>query len=338
MAVCVPSVGSVSIRADRRQKPLPPMPSLLSGEVYHDHFAQAFLTTTISLDLPSLASRPRATTPVAVGQHHVWSSPEMYNPHVESSPTASPQGFLRSILAPDDASPPRSFARPPKVPPVDPSHFPDPYPHRLPYSRISDRISSTLPSLSSAGSSSASTRSSAYTSSGSALAASDYGHVHIASGDDDGIGIAVDDVAKVLAGENTTSSFAGRAPIDQTRWSEYSASIRSRSSSVGHINTQALHENNAPPRLRENPSFDMGWQTVDERDEAGLTSGDETDDLCDDEDTTDEKHEERTSAVVVAEEGRALIVKGDGLPISQLSIQSGVYGQKIHWDSSLNLT
>ena len=62
---------------------------------------------------------------------------------------------------------------------------------------------------------------------------SDYSHVHIASGDDDGIGIAVDVVAKVLAGENTTSSFAGRAPIDQTRWSEYSlASDRGL-----HINT-----------------------------------------------------------------------------------------------------
>ncbi|KAL4068228.1 hypothetical protein V8B97DRAFT_2024860 [Scleroderma yunnanense] len=255
----------------------------------------------------------------------------MENPHVGSSPTASPQGFLRSVLAQsvsdaDDSSPPRSFARPPKVPSVDPSHFPDPYPQRLPYSRISDRISSTLPSPSSAGSSSASTRSSAYTSSGSALAASDFGHIHIASGDDDEIGVAVgissDDVARVLAGENNTSSFAGRAPIDQTRWSEYSASIRSRSSSVGHINTQALHEGN-PPRLRENPSFDMGWQPVDERDEAGLTSGDETDDLCEEEETTNEKQEERTSAIVVAEEGRALIVKGDGLPISQLSVQSG---------------
>lgn len=72
----------------------------------------------------------------------------------------------------------------------------------------------------------------------------------------------------------------------------------------------------------------MGWQPVDERDEAGLTSGDETDDLCEEEETADEKPEERTSAVVVAEEGRALIVKGDGLPISQLSVQSGAYGPK----------
>ncbi|KIJ68241.1 hypothetical protein HYDPIDRAFT_24539 [Hydnomerulius pinastri MD-312] len=255
------------------------------------------------------------------------------------SPAASPQAvpsFSRVALARSvseseasfrfDSSPPRSFARPPKVPSIDPSQFPDPYPQRLPYSRISDRLSSTLPALSSAGSSSASTRSSAYTSSGSALAASEYGHVHIASGEDDEIGVAVgitsDDVVKVLAGENSTSSSAGRTPIDQTRWSEYSASIRSRSSSIGLSNTNSLHESGAP-RLRENPSFDMGWQTVDERDEVGLTSGDETDDFGEDEDGNDSKDEERTSAIVVAEEGRGLIVKGDGIPIVQLNVEPG---------------
>lgn len=77
------------------------------------------------------------------------------------------------------------------------------------------------------------------------------------------------------------------------------------------------------PRLRENPSFDMGWQTVDERDEVGLTSGDETDDFGDDEDENESKDEERTSAVVVAEEGRGLIVKGDGTPIVQLKVEPG---------------
>ncbi|KAF9243943.1 hypothetical protein BU15DRAFT_72053 [Melanogaster broomeanus] len=225
-----------------------------------------------------------------------------------------------------DASPPRSFARPPKAPSIDPSQFPDPYPQRLPYTRTSDRLSSTLPALSSADSSSASTRSSAYTSSGSAPITSDYGHVHIASGEDEEIGVAVgitsDDVARVLAGENSISSSAGRTPIDQTRWSEYSASIRSRSSSIGLSNTNSLHET-AAPRLRQNPSFDMGWQTVDERDEVGLTSGDETDDFGDDEDENDSKDEERTSAIVVAEEGRGLIVKGDGAPIAQLKVEPG---------------
>lgn len=254
----------------------------------------------------------------------------------QSSPAPSPllpfHPFARAVLArsvsesdASDSSPPRSFARPPKLPSIDPAHFPDPYPQRLPYSRISDRLSSTLPSLSSASSSAPSTRSSAYTSSGSALATSDPEHVLIASGEDDHVGIAVgitsDDVARVLAGEGSSS--AGRTPIDQTRWSEYSASIRSRSSSIGLSNTGSLHEG-GPPRLRENPSFDMAWQAVDERDEAGLTSGDETDDLGDDEDGNDPKEEERTSAVIVAEEGRGLIVKGDGIPIVQLRVEPGM--------------
>ncbi|KAI6133216.1 hypothetical protein EDD16DRAFT_11590 [Pisolithus croceorrhizus] len=257
----------------------------------------------------------------------------------DNSPTPLPHGIhaltrstlVRSVSENEasfhyDSSPPRSFARPPKVPLVDPSQFPDPYPQqRSPYNRTSDRISSSLPGLSSAGSSSASTRSSAYASSASALATSDHGHVHIVSPDDEEIGVALDitpdDVARVLAGENNTSSSAGRTPIDQTRWSEYSASIRSRSSSVGHINIQALHDGGAS-RLREHQSFDMAWQAVDERDEAGLTSGDETDDLCE-EGAADDKGEERTSAVVVAEEGRALIVSGERMSISQLNVHAG---------------
>ncbi|KAG2350574.1 hypothetical protein BDR05DRAFT_954675 [Suillus weaverae] len=226
-----------------------------------------------------------------------------------------------------DSSPTHSFARPPKVPPLpDPSQFPDPYPQRSPYSRMSDRLSSTLPALSSEGSSSASTRSSAYTSSGSALTSSDYGHIHVATGEDEEIGVAVgitsDDVDQILQTKAVTPSCAGRTPIDQTRWSEYSASIRSRSSSIGQNNTNSVHENGMP-RLRENPSFDMGWQTVDERDEVGLTSDEETDDLGEEDDEVDNKEEERTSAVVVAEEGRGLIVTGEGIPIVQLRVDPG---------------
>lgn len=196
---------------------------------------------------------------------------------------------------------------------------------------MSDRLSSTLPALSSEGSSSASTRSSAYTSSGSALTSSDYGHVHVATGEDDEIGVAVgissDDVDQILQTKTVTPSSAGRTPIDQTRWSEYSASIRSRSSSIGqnNNNTNSMHENGMP-RLRENPSFDMGWQTVDERDEVGLTSDEETDDLGEEDDEIDDKEEERTSAVVVAEEGRGLIVTGEGIPVVQLRVEPGECG------------
>ena len=72
----------------------------------------------------------------------------------------------------------------------------------------------------------------------------------------------------------------------------------------------------------------MGWQTVDERDEAGLLSEDETDDdhgLGDelDDSDDDEKEEERTAAIVIAEEGRGLIVRGDGSPLVQLQVEPG---------------
>jgi len=70
----------------------------------------------------------------------------------------------------------------------------------------------------------------------------------------------------------------------------------------------------------------MGWQTVDERDEVGLTSDEETDDLGEEDDEVDDKEEERTSAAVVAEEGRGLIVKGDGVPIVQLRVEPGECG------------
>jgi hypothetical protein len=83
-----------------------------------------------------------------------------------------------------------------------------------------------------------------------------------------------------------------------------------------------MHENGMP-RLRENPSFDMGWQTVDERDEVGLTSDEETDDLGGEDDEINNKEEERTSAIVVAEEGRGLIVKGESIPIIQLHVEPG---------------
>jgi hypothetical protein len=72
----------------------------------------------------------------------------------------------------------------------------------------------------------------------------------------------------------------------------------------------------------------MDWQTVDERDEAGLLSEEETDDdhgLGDELDDSDdeEKEEERTAAIVIAEEGRGLIVRGDGLPLVQLQVEPG---------------
>lgn len=295
--------------------------------------------------------RPRAPTPSASVppiHDHTWSSHSnnrvsplsasasdlLPSPAPSISPSAPPpaQPFLHSPLLRSasegessfvvDHPPPRSFARPPKSMPLpDPSQFPDPYPFRPPH----HHLTSTVPALSSAGSSSASTRSSAYTSSGSALASGDYGHVHVASGDDDagvGVGITSDDVVQLLASDTSASNPLGglqsRLPIDPTRWSEsYSASVRSRSSSVGNNNNATGGHENGPPRLQQKPSYDMGWQTVDERDETGMSEEETDDDHCLEEDDEDEeeKEEERTSAVVIAEEGRGLIVHGDGIPI-----------------------
>ncbi|OSD03495.1 hypothetical protein PYCCODRAFT_1365834 [Trametes coccinea BRFM310] len=200
----------------------------------------------------------------------------------------------------------------------DPSQFPDPYPYSRPNRW---HLGSATPALSSADSSSASTRSSAYT--GSAKSG-DYGHVHVALGGEDehgrnvGVGITTDDVVQLMSQESSSSSSVpqGRTPIDQGRWSDlYANSIRSRSSSLANGRAEPSQEKPLPA-LRATPSFDMGWQRPDERDEVGITSEDELDDdpsfdddveVDDDEDATDEP----TSAALMAEEGRGVIVRGD---------------------------
>ena len=261
------------------------------------------------------------------------------SPTSRSSPSSSPSlhaPLLRSHsdndepFLPDDA-PDSSFVHPPRhVVLPDPSQFPDPYPFRHP----NHHFSSTPPGLSSGGSSSASNRSSAYTSSASGFASGDYGHVHVASPDDDGanvgVGITSDDVVQLFTSHSNASLSStashSRVPIDQSRWSEsYSISSRSRSSSV--IQSNPSHEI-IPPELRDRTSYDIGWQTVDERDETGI-SEDETDeepslDHSYADDDQDEEEQERTSAAVIAEEGRGLIVRGDNVSIVQLQVQPGV--------------
>ncbi|KAF8078424.1 hypothetical protein FPV67DRAFT_1404178 [Lyophyllum atratum] len=285
-------------------------------EYLREHPSAALPPSPLS---PSSYGRPRAPTPSASDDH--W-SPSSDSHSLSTTALTS----LYSIDSPlSDAHPsPTSFARPPKppMPLPDPSQFPDPYPFRPPHYHLN-----SLPALSSAGSSS--TRSSAYTSSGSALASGDYGHVHVASGDDDslGVGITSDAVVRLLANDPNSSSSArgiqSRAPVDQSRWSEtYSASVRSRSSSIGNINPGIAQEN-APPKLQQKPSYDMGWQAVDERDETGMSEEETDDDHPLDDEEEEEKEEERTSAVVIAEEGRGLIVHGDSVPIVQLNVPPG---------------
>lgn len=210
----------------------------------------------------------------------------------------------------------------------DPSQYPDPYPFRPPH----HHLTSTPPGLSSADSSSASTRSSAYTSNGSGLISGDYGHVHVASGEDDsvaGMGISPDVVVQLLARDASSSTSAqgfSQSRMPPERWSEsFSSGVRSRSSSVGNGNPVSGLEYVAP-RLQQKPSYDMGWQAVDERDEVGMSEEETDDDPVLGEDAYDDEdnEEERTSAIVIAEEGRGLIVNGDGLPITQLQVQPGM--------------
>lgn len=84
----------------------------------------------------------------------------------------------------------------------------------------------------------------------------------------------------------------------------------------------------ASPPLNSKKSYDVSWQplSLDERDEVDLTSGDETDETDLDQDDLDdeEQEEEPTQAVMLAEEGRGLIVHGEGVPTVQLQVQNGM--------------
>lgn len=299
-------------------------------EYLREHPSAALPPSPLS---PNAYGRPRAPTPSAYPRSSPSFTPlvPLYSSDSPVSSQSDSTSFSHSATHPEFPSESEypfqpSFQRPSKssMPLPDPSQFPDPYPFRPPHNHLSN-----LPALSSAGSSS--TRSSAYTSSGrSTMASGDYGHVHVASGDDDavGVGITSDAVVQLLVNDPSTSPSAvrgtSRAPIDQSRWSEsYSASIRSRSSSLGNNLSNNSHDN-GPPNLQQKPSYDMGWQPVDEKDEVAM-SEEETDDdhHLDDEDEDEQKEEERTSAAVIAEEGRGLIVHGDNVPIVQLHVQPG---------------
>ncbi|KAJ8084225.1 hypothetical protein PM082_002992 [Marasmius tenuissimus] len=251
------------------------------------------------------------------------------NPSSSRSPALTRSASAGEPLFRSEAAVPPSFERPSKSMALpDPSQYPIPYPFHPP----PNHLNSSPPGLTSTDSSSASTRSSAYTTFGSAMAPSDDPHVHVAApGNDEsamGLGITSDSVVQLLHGDPSSSPadcHPSRAPVDQIRWSNYSAGTRSRSSSLANSpNGNSIQVQDPIHKLRHQPSYDMSWQTVDERDEVGV-SEDETDDdpLLTEDDEYDEVEEERTSAVVVAEEGRGLIVQGNSLSVSQLHVQPG---------------
>ncbi|KIP12013.1 hypothetical protein PHLGIDRAFT_82614 [Phlebiopsis gigantea 11061_1 CR5-6] len=254
-------------------------------------------------------------SPSQMQQQHPPSSAAPHAPHPLSQQASEEDYSFLSESGQYDAA--TLSPRLPSLP--DPSQYPDPYPYRPRHWHHG--ISTPALSVTD----SASARSSAYTNS---ARSGDYGHVHVALGPDEAnmsMGIKADDVAQIFAREKGSSSASHhtRVPFaDDSRWSgRYSHSVRSRSSSMG--NGKGEPELGSPA-LREAPSFDHGWTSVDERDEVGVTTDDETDDdaLIDEEDEQDVS-EEATSAAMVAEEGRGVIVRGNDVPISQLQVKPG---------------
>ncbi|THH10544.1 hypothetical protein EW145_g1259 [Phellinidium pouzarii] len=231
----------------------------------------------------------------------------------------------------------------------DPSNFPDPYPHGMSY----HHPTSTTPALSYAGSSTASTRSSAYTNPGSTFSISgfsgDFSHVRVASGDDiDGaIGLGfgtagiggshgTDSIVEILSRASNGSSLSSGShkshghvhippiPMSRVRRADYPRAARTPSQSEDLAPLPAAHERpELPHPLRTQPSYDTSWQC--DHDDFG-TSEDEYDygDQQDGDEEEDEKGEEPGSAIVVAEEGRGLIVRGEGLSVHSLTIQPGI--------------
>lgn len=233
---------------------------------------------------------------------------------------------------------------------IDPNSFPDPYPNGMAY----HHPPTTTPALSSAGSSSASTRSSAYTNPGSTISGSafsgDYSHVRVASGDDfdpatmflnrrpSGAGITADLVVDMLARASTGSSLSSGSrkshghihgshmPRSRIRRSDITRS--SRAPSQSHIQAEdfgAYEVPMMPPQLRSQPSYDTSWQRETENDDFGTSEEDydyEHPDYDEEEDIPEDE-QEPSSAIIIAEEGRGLIVRGEGMSVHSLNVQPG---------------
>jgi hypothetical protein len=222
----------------------------------------------------------------------------------------------------------------------DPSQFPDPYPFRPPH----HHLVSTTPVLSSGESSTASTRSSAYTTSSGALASGDYGSEVYVAGEEDvqvGVGITSDDIVQLLTRDGDTSLLpvASRMPIDPLRWSEGYSLRRSHPNPHDMAVMNGIHENDAP-NVSPEASFEAAWSSPDDLNERSTVSDEETDEgqFLEDIERGDTEHphrfQERTTAMVIAEEGRGIIVRGEGVPLVQLAIRPGMYSSFFFPDRS----
>ena len=144
----------------------------------------------------------------------------------------------------------------------------------------------------------------------------------MANGEDDpsvGVGITSDAVVQLLGQHSSSSS--SRTPVDASaRWSQLQSGPRSRSSSVADSRANSLALSSSSKR-----GSDGDWRILDEREEIGSASESETDDsaclVLDDEDGDEE--EQPTSAMVIAEEGRGVIVRGEGGSVHTIQAPQG---------------
>lgn len=143
----------------------------------------------------------------------------------------------------------------------------------------------------------------------------------VANGEDDpplGVGITSDAVQML---DQHSSSSSSRTPVDApTGWSQLQSGLRSRASSVADSRTNSLALSSS-----SRPGSDGDWRVLAEREEMGLTSESETDDdacLDLDEEGGDEE-EQPTSAMVIAEEGRGVIVRGEGGSVHTIQAPQG---------------
>jgi len=142
--------------------------------------------------------------------------------------------------------------------------------------------------------------------------------VVVANGEDDpsvGVGITSDEVVQLL-GQHSSSSSSRTAVDASTRWSQLQSGPRSRSSSVADSRTNSLALSSS-----SKPGSDGDWRVL----EVGLTSESETDDdACIDlGDEDGDEEEQPTSAMIIAEEGRGVIVRGEGGSVHTIQAPPG---------------
>ena len=158
-------------------------------------------------------------------------------------------------------------------------------------------------------------------------------------GGDVGVGLTSDDavhLAHSASMSSIASSSRGKyvgAPVPESaRWSGSSTGL-----GMGGGRGLSASMND----LRNQQALSADWDAVDEREEFGLTTDEETDqegehdfvagmtedtddnDDEDDEDDDDELDADRTAAVFMAEEGLGMIIHGEGLPVDRLVIRPG---------------